>query len=210
MKKFSNTRWLFFDIGSTLVDERAAYDQRIRDMIEGSDLSFKEVAAKREELALHGLDGNSAVIAYYGLTKTPWHGELETLYPDTVSTLEALKRGGYQLGILANQLPGAARRLEKWGIVGYFDVIASSAELGIAKPEREIFEKALEMAECEPNKAVMIGDRMDNDIIPAKKLGMHTVWIRRDSADVRPRELGTPWADVIVHTLEELVAVLDE
>ena len=37
----------------------------------------------------------------------------------------------------------------------------------------------MELANCTPREAVMIGDRIDNDILPAKALGMHTVWIRQ-------------------------------
>ncbi len=197
-------KWLFFDIGSTLVDEQKAYDHRIRDMIAGTELTFAEVHAKRVELAKQGMDGNAAVIAYYGLSKTPWHSEDETLYPDAKPILEVLANRGYRLGVLANQNPGLRARLAAWGIADYFAVIASSSELGLAKPGPAIFEKALEMAGCAPSEAVMVGDRLDNDILPAKRAGMHTVWLRTGLAAQQPRVLGAGYADHIVDSLLEL------
>lgn len=49
--KFESRQWLLFDIGSTLVDEEAAYNHRIMDMIAGTELAFKEVREKRVEYA---------------------------------------------------------------------------------------------------------------------------------------------------------------
>ena len=49
----------------------------------------------------------------------------------------------------------------------------------MAKPDKKIFEMALNRAGCRPERAMMIGDRIDNDIIPAKKLGMKTIWIKQ-------------------------------
>lgn len=55
----------------------------------------------------------------------------------------------------------------------------ASAEEGISKPNPRIFEIALGRADCKAEHAVMIGDRIDNDVVPAKKMGMKTVWIRQ-------------------------------
>ncbi len=200
----NQNQWLFFDIGSTLVDEQAAYDHRIMDMITGTNLTFAEVHAKRVELAQQGLDGNSAIISYYGLKKTPWHGEDETLFADARIVLDELVSRGYRLAILANQAPGVAQRLATWGISGYFTVIASSSEMGVAKPNPAIFEKAMAMAGCAASEAVMIGDRLDNDIIPAKNAGMQTVWFRSGLSAYQPKELGAGYADYVVDSLTEL------
>lgn len=200
-------KWIFFDIGSTLVDEEAAYNHRIKDMIVGTDLSFEKVTAKRLEFFKQGLDGNSEIIKHYGLAKTPWHTEDEMLYSDTENVLKCLKNNGYRLGVIANQMPGLADRLAVWGIENYFDIIVSSAELGVAKSEPEIFETALSIAKCSPVQAVMVGDRLDNDIVPAKQCGMKTVWCRNGLALAAPKEFGNGYADFIIDSISELMNI---
>ncbi len=208
MKTLPNgVKWLFFDMGSTLVDEREVYDHRLRDMIAGTELTFDEVDAKRAAFALLGFDGNAKVISYFGLIKTPWHTEDERLYAGAAEVLCCLKARGYRLGILANQGPGASERLDMWGIGDLFEVVVSSSEVGIAKPDSKIFETALFMAGCEAKEAAMIGDRLDNDILPAKSLGMYTVWVKSGSAALQPRHLGEGIADKIIDSLEELKAL---
>ena len=101
-------KWIFFDVGSTLVDETETYDHRMREMIAGTSITFKEFDDVRIALARQGLDGNSAAIKHFGLTKTPWHSEDEVPYSDAHRTLAALIDKGYNLGIIANQKHGTA------------------------------------------------------------------------------------------------------
>lgn len=203
-----NIKWIFFDVGSTLVDETEAYAHRAREMISGTGITFKEFDDIRIALAKQGLDGNSAAIKYFGLTKTPWHSEDELPYSDTQSTLAALVDKGYKLGIIANQKLGTKERLDSWGLRQYFDVIAASAEIGYAKPDKEIFEKAFELAKCTAAESMMVGDRLDNDIIPAKSLGMKTVWIKNGLAQHQNIELGEGVADYQIHSLSEILLIL--
>lgn len=203
-----DVNWIFFDIGSTLVDETEAYDHRIKEMISGTDITFALFDAKRIELAKLGFDGNSQAIKFFGLRKTPWHSEDEKPFSDTEETLDYLKRRGYKLGIIANQSLGAAERLENWGLLDYFDVVASSAELGAAKPDRAIFEKALAMAGCKAADAAMVGDRLDNDVIPAKAMGMKTVWIRKGLSAYQDPRSAQSVADYVIDTLSDMKTVL--
>lgn len=199
-----NVKWIFFDVGSTLVDETKAYDHRAREMTEGTDITFSTFDSKRVELARQGFDGNSEAIKYFGLKKTTWHSEDETPFNDSLETLEILKRRGYNLGIIANQAMDTAKRLDAWGLFKYFDVVAASAELGIAKPNKMIFERAFELAGCQPHNSVMVGDRLDNDIAPAKSLGMRTVWIRKGLSIYQNIELGMNIADWVIDNLSDL------
>ena len=172
-----NTQWLFFDIGSTLVDETGAYHHRITEMIRNTSVSFEEFDRMRIHFAKQGLNGDAEAIRHFGLTKTSWHSEDEVPYDDAAASLKELKLRGYHIGIIANQAAGSADRLAAWGLLEYIDVVAASAELGVSKPDRAIFEQAFKMANCTPTEAAMIGNRLDNDIIPAAELGMLTVWI---------------------------------
>ena len=204
-----DVKWIFFDVGSTLVDETEAYDHRAREMIAGTDITFSAFDSKRIELAKQGFDGNSEAINHFGLEKTPWHWEDENPFEDAAETLEALKERGYHLGIIANQVPGTAQRLDAWGLLKYFAVVAASAELGVAKPDSLIFEKAFELAGCQPCDSVMVGDRLDNDIRPAKELGMRTVWIRKGLSQYQPVDLGKNVADWIIENLSDLKAIFE-
>ena len=168
-------QWIFFDLGSTLIDETEADLRRIREMIAGTDVTEEAYCRKRLEAIRLGFPGDRAAIACFGLTKTPWHSEEETPYPDAAPTLAELNRRGYKLGVIANQPPGTVRRLTRWELLPYFDVVAASAELGMAKPDPAIFQWALAQANCRAKLSAMVGDRLDNDIAPANRLGMRSV-----------------------------------
>ena len=122
--------------------------------------------------------------------------------------MAALIDRGYKLGIIANQKLGTEKRLESWGLCQDFEVIAASAEIGYAKPDKEIFEKALELAKCTAAESVMVGDRLDNDIIPAKAIGMKTVWVKNGLAQYQGAELGEGVADYQIDSLSELLRIL--
>ena len=200
-------KWIFFDVGSTLVDETEAYDHRVRDMIAGTGITFQEFDNVRIALAGQGFDGNSEAIKYFKLEKTPWHSEDEIPFPDAQRTLETLRRKGYKLGIIANQNPGLEKRLENWGLRPYFEVIAASAEIGYAKPDKGIFKRAFKLAGCTAQESVMVGDRLDNDIIPAKSVGMKTVWVKNGLAKYQNTDLGKGVADYQISSLSELLCI---
>ena len=203
-----NINWIFFDLGSTLIDETKADLRRIREMTKGTDLTEEMFCEKRLEMIRQGLSGDPAAIAFFHLTKTPWHNEEETPYPDAEPALAALQQRDFKLGVIANQNPGTEQRLAEWNLLQYFDVIAASAELGIAKPDPAIFQWALKQAGCAAQNAVMVGDRMDNDIAPANRLGMHTVRLLRGlGAYHEPQSTDEQPVDTII-SLAELIRLL--
>ena len=165
--------WIFFDMGYTLVNEDEAHNRRI-------DIAIKELAdigkhVSREqfweEIYRQGAAGNAPVPStarYYGLKKAvQYTSDGECAYEDAKETLLALKSKKYKLGIIANQPLGSTERLEKYGLGGCFDEIFPSAEIGISKPDIGLYEYALNSVGCQPDRAVMVGDRWDNDIAPA-------------------------------------------
>ena len=108
----------------------------------------------------------------------PWNSDDEFVYPETENCLGELSKH-YRIGIIANQNLGSEERLEKLGLLKHIDLVIASAEESVAKPDLRIFQIALARADCKPEEAVMVGDRLDNDIIPANKIGMTTVWIKQ-------------------------------
>lgn len=179
-------KWLFFDIGSTLADESFALERRVRETVEGTDVSISDFWTEMVSHAALGSKCYPVALEHFGLKKTPWPGEEERLFPGVPELLAELAQR-YRLGIIANQFPGLESRLEDWGIRSYFSLILASAEEGVAKPDSAIFRRALERAGCAPRQAMMIGDRLDNDVAPAKALGFVTVWVRQGiNRDARP------------------------
>ncbi len=201
-------QWVFLDMGTTLIDETQAWRHRIRDMIAGTGISFEQFHEKRIAFARQNLNGDAEAIRFFGLTKTPWPKEDEVPYPQAEAILAYLRGRGYGVGVIANQSPGSAERLRGWGLLPYIDVVAASAELGVAKPDRAIFDRALEMARCGPQEAVMIGDRLDNDVAPAKRLGMAAIWIRQGLAVYQDPQWAEGRADAVVEHLLELKEIL--
>ena len=203
-----NIDWIFFDVGSTLVDETLAYDHRAIDMIKNTSITFLEFDQIRRELSQLGYDGNSEAVKRLGLEKTPWHTEDEVLYENAGSVLEVLTKSGYNLGIIANQQPGLNQRLESFGILKYFSIIVSSSDVGLSKPDESIFKLAVSMAKSSAEKCLMVGDRLDNDIIPASRVGMKTIWIKNGLSKLQSDDLGEKIANYIIYDLTEIIKIL--
>jgi 8-oxo-dGTP diphosphatase/putative hydrolase of the HAD superfamily len=216
-------RWIFFDIGETLVDE----SKPIRDVMEQFINAAKQLGYgfRLEEVKRSMLHFHSQLCAH------PMRDVIEKLIPSAADRAEirlnmkykkdleqpfveaegVLKQlfGSYQLGVIANQNAGTEERLERYGLLKYFSLVCSSEEEGLTKPDLLFFELALERAKCEARNAVMIGDRLDNDIMPAKRLGMQAIWIRQGFA--REQSVANPLLapDVIIDELHELVNIFD-
>lgn len=195
---------LFFDVGSTLVDESDCVKKRCDVIIQNNNIDRQEFYDKVEECAKTDSYAVRAAAVYYGVEIPRWYGELEKLYPDTKSVLDILSKK-YKLGVIANQVAGTKARLDNWNIGKYFDVVVASAEAGCAKPDLKIFNLALKQAGCEPNQAVMIGDRLDNDIAPAKLLGMKTVWVRQGFAKYQSVIDETQMPDYIIEKIGDIL-----
>lgn len=170
---------LFFDIGSTLVDETECVEARIREVLKQDGAPPREVFEEKiAEFAVNSLQPVKDAALFFGLVAPPWDSSLERVYPDAAEVLEKLSKK-YSLGIIANQSLGGEKRLEERGLRRFFDTVTLSAETGYSKPDPAIFRIALESAGCRPENAAMIGDRFDNDIPPAARLGMTTVRVIR-------------------------------
>jgi HAD superfamily hydrolase (TIGR01549 family) len=101
----------------------------------------------------------------------------EDLYPDAVPCLTALRERGIKVVIAGNQPIEAEESLIRLGLPA--DVIASSAGWGVAKPSAEFFAKVIEAAGEPAHRIAYVGDRLDNDVLPARAAGMVAVFVRR-------------------------------
>lgn len=204
---FKNIKWIFFDVGSTLIDEHIAYEHRFRDIAHMTNCEYQDVYKQAMDLYKQNKKGDFEVAKRLGVQLPKWHSEDEILYNDTVKCLKELS-SKYKIGIIANQSLGTKERLEKHKILQYIDLVISSAEEGVAKPDRRIFEIALERSQCKPSNAVMVGDRVDNDIIPAKLLNMNTIWVKQGFGkywNIKSREENP---DCIINSIGEIYGCL--
>jgi putative hydrolase of the HAD superfamily len=131
------------------------------------------------------------------------------LRPDIDSLLRRLRDRGFGLGIVANQPQAARERLGRAGIGDLFEYQGLSGLTGFSKPDPRAFEAAAGALDVALADCIMVGDRIDNDIAPAKALGMTTVLFRGGRhRRQRPRSAAEE-PDAIVTDVLELEAAID-
>ena len=132
---------------------------------------------------------------------------LDDLYPDALPCLHELAAAGYRLAVAGNQPAPAAEVLAAMDV--HFEFIGTSAGWGVEKPAPAFFARIARELDLPPPAIAYVGDRLDNDVRPAREAGMVAVFIRRgpwawiQAARERPRE-----ADVVVESLAELPGAL--
>lgn len=202
----NHIRWIFFDIGSTLVDESRVYENRIQEITRVNNIDINEFTEKVRQRAKTEQKPIMSVAEEYGVRVPAWRHDLEILYTDAKEILQILSKK-YKLGIIANQDFGTEQRLTDFGIRQYIDLVIASAEEGVAKPDLKIFQIALDRANCKPEEAVIIGDRLDNDIVPANKIGMRTVWIKQGFGKYLLPSATEEMPDYTVESLSDLMTL---
>src|SRR4029079_8560180 len=103
--------------------------------------------------------------------------EFEDVYPDVRPCLVALRALGFQIGIAANQPDRAAEIRQVIGVE--LDFAATSAAWGVAKPSPAFFERIAAELALPPSAIAYVGDRVDNDVEPARAAGMCAIFVRR-------------------------------
>jgi HAD superfamily hydrolase (TIGR01662 family) len=99
------------------------------------------------------------------------------LYPDARPCLQALKDAGYFVGIAGNQTARIGHFLRQLDLPA--DVLGTSEDWGVEKPHPAFFDKIIGLSGGRPQDIVYVGDRIDNDILPAAAAGMVTLRITR-------------------------------
>jgi FMN phosphatase YigB (HAD superfamily) len=134
-----------------------------------------------------------------------------SLVPGTPEALGWAKDRGLIVGLITNTLSRGdeevRRDWERFGLADRIDHIVSSHSAGWQKPHEAIFRRALELAGVRPAQAVMVGDRMVQDVWGAKRLGLRAIW-RRPVAGA-PQEAVDVEPDAVIDELSELPAALE-
>jgi len=129
-------------------------------------------------------------MSFYYLEKSPTKPHL---LPGAIKVLDHLK-GKCGLHLITNGFKEVQYiKLQHCGLAPYFDNVIISEEVGFQKPHEGIFKLALERANTTADKAVMIGDSFEADILGAHRAGMDTIFFspERVSTDVPDRQIAS-------------------
>jgi HAD superfamily hydrolase (TIGR01549 family) len=207
-------RWVCLDVGETLVDETRAWSLWA-DVLGIPRLTFMAalgavVATGGEHRDVFPMLGAPDWRGYIPEVEAAYGGfQAGDLYPDALPCLSALSAGGYRVAIVANQPASRTAELRALGVDA--EVLAMSEAMGVAKPHPDFFARALElMGNPDPGTVAYVGDRLDNDVAPARAAGMRAVWIRRGPWGVIGRPIPGDEPALTVRTLDELVARIHE
>lgn len=208
-----NIKCIFFDVGYTLVNEDEVWNERCREQSEMEEakklgISYKQIYDEIAKATISYKPQYRTVMKKFNfLEVATYRHELEKLYNDVEFVLQLLSCK-YKLGIIANQTDGLIDRLRDWGILEYFSVIISSWDYQIMKPDKRLFEIAVEKSGYKAFENVMVGDRLDNDIFPAKSIGMKTIWIKQGFGGMQRPLTKEYFPDEEISSLKELLEIL--
>jgi FMN phosphatase YigB (HAD superfamily) len=207
---------IFFDVGETLVDETRIW-AGWADWLGVTRLTFfaalGAVIARGEhhhrvfDIIRPGIDlhGEQAAMRAAGAAFTLARDDF---YPDAIPCLQALRADGYRLGLAGNQPDGAEAQLRALDLP--VDYVASSAGWGVEKPSPAFFARVVALAGSPPEQIAYVGDRLDNDVLPAADAGMLAVFLRRGPWGYLHATLpGATRAHIRLDALAELPAALE-
>ena len=192
---------IFIDIDDTLLDYipccREAYDAAMPDHPEHFQLFF-DIAGRLFSEAKHGLHTIAEVMDLYPQEfiaaighpasevepftrafRAAW-SNTHTLVPEAKEMLDTLQAKGYRLFAASNSFGHLQRnRLERAGILHYFEDTFISMDIGYDKPDIRFFEEALRRANLQPSEVLMIGDSMTTDVLGAQAAGIDALYFDR-------------------------------
>ena len=101
------------------------------------------------------------------------------LYKNTIETLQKLKDDGYKIGLISNTLPNTRYVLKRFDLEKYFDTIILSPEVGLSKPDKRIYEIAINNLNLKPQELLFIGDEYQADVQGPRSVGIKSFLINR-------------------------------
>lgn len=200
----SHIRCVVFDVGETLVDETRMWGARAHQV----GLTPFTLCGLIGALIAEGRDHNE-VWDMIGVGKpaavvTPNH---EDLYPDALDAVAAVRDLGIAVGVAGNQPAAVESALTAAGL--HPDFVASSERWGVAKPDPDFFLRIVTQAGVAAGEILYVGDRIDNDVLPARSIGMRTAFVRRGPwGYFHASTAAVHLADLRLNSLLELTAAL--
>jgi HAD superfamily hydrolase (TIGR01509 family) len=191
-------RAVVFDVGETLVDETEMWSE-LADLAGVPRFTLFGIVGG---LAARGEDWRRA-FELLGVEQPRGSAfGRASLYADAEPCVAALRAHGYSVGLAGN-----AASHDAYDALGLdVDFAGCSGSWGAEKPAAEFFARVTECCGCAPHEIAYVGDRVDNDVDPARAAGMVAVHIRRGPWGYL--QTGAERADVCIDSLAELPAAL--
>ena len=210
----TSDRWVCLDVGETLIDETRIWSLWADELgvprltfLAALGAVIERGGEHREVFPVFGAD--DWPLRMPSVERTYGGVAAEDLYPDALRALDALRRAGYRTAIVANQPATREEELRRIGVEA--DVLAMSEALGVSKPDPAFYVRALElMGSPDPASVAYVGDRVDNDVLPAASAGLRAVWIRRGPWGVIQQLPAGVRPALEVETLDELAERIGE
>ena len=139
-----------------------------------------------------------------------WYAPLtghSSIEPDLAATLSHLRRNGLKLGLVSNTFVAGAihdRHLHELGLLDLLPIRVYSSDVGFRKPDRRIFQAALDRLGVLASETLFVGDLVKTDIVGARRLGMTTA-LKQPWGISRSHRL----ADFVIRQVSDLPDVLD-
>ncbi|WP_456278979.1 HAD family hydrolase [Bacillus sp. AK128] len=170
-----------------------------------NELSFQEQKRarmielfKRVEINLTNEEADEKFEIYMSLYKKNWRA-----YLDVIEVLDKLKTLGYPLGVISNgDYQQQVEKLQRMGVIEYFDCVITSSEVGAAKPDKSIFMEACKHTNTPIVNCYYVGDRLDTDALGSIMAGMRGIWINRIKDKQHHPEV------IEINSLQELLKVI--
>ncbi|MEO3812675.1 HAD family hydrolase [Sphaerisporangium sp. B11E5] len=213
-------RAVVFDVGETLIDETRIWSRWAERLgvtpftmlgVLGGMAALDRSHREAFEVVRPGIDIGAEIEAWRhddpdGLRE---NFDADDLYPDVRPGLASLRDAGYQVIIAGNQPIQAYDALTAMNLPA--DAVYTSAGWTISKPHPDFFTKVAAAAGRPPAEILYVGDRLDNDILPAHQAGMRTALIRRGPwGHLHAARPTASTADLIVDTIPEITTALAE
>jgi putative hydrolase of the HAD superfamily len=119
--------------------------------------------------------------------------EVMRLFPGSVETLGRLRDSGVTMALVTNGDKGQQRRkIERFDLARFFDVILIEGEFGVGKPEEAVYRHVLERLGVPAAEAWMVGDHLEWDVGAPQRLGLRGIWIDRERTGLAPAAVVRP------------------
>lgn len=216
-----NIDWIFFDVGGVILDDHLYEKTRIDELfhvihIFDSRVTRQQVADAMPAASARVGQINENILSMFipdisklHMARNMMAGKRQIMYknrgvvrPEALEVLSALSQN-YNLGLIANQPKSSRDLLASSGLDKFFNHFKVSDDHGLAKPDVLYFKTVLKENGAEAQNSIMIDDNIERGLLPAKRLGMTTVWFKTSDRNDPPLAS----VDCTITNLKELLKI---